>query len=769
MLKVYWFGYGGNSVFAEELRPVLNELQMELITIHEWDNANIKWNRETWLSELQKADIIIIPANFKIQPAKSNNRLTQSLSIGKPVICSPLDAYLQVAKKHPDSFLIANTPEEWKEKLTLLRDNPSIREELSKKALSAAKDYSIDAIGSKWVSALMDTDKVDIIIPTYNNFKCLKLCIESIKECTDLPYNIIVVNNGPDEETHKYLESLGITYIRRERLNFSQANNLGIQAGTAKYVCLLNDDTIVSRGWLGELYKACQGQVGAVGPLSNCDYSWLHEYKINIGGVDLGPGINTYEQILPVIPQIYSFKSPYNEQPDRPWIAFYCIFMPREVIKKVGLLDEKFTNSGEDVDYCYRIRKLGYKIIQNYKSFVFHFGAVGRAILEKENYDAYHEADKQTTAYLNEKWGNKESVVIYSGPAWERWDWSNVDKGGIGGSETWLVCLARELSKLNYRVTVFADCPGQRMMDPVGNVEYLHYTLYPKYVDENWIDYFITSRTTDTLGFPIRAGKIYVMTHDIWLSDKKDYPLYLDKVTKYCVLSKWHWDFVRGHHGIPEEKLTLTRNGLDFSRYKVLGVERHPYRLIYSSSPDRGLDTLLYLFDFIKAEIPQLELHIFYGMFNWREAIKHRNNDWEVKKMEEILAGMKKPGVFDHGRIGQKELAIEQLKSSLWAYPTDFEESFGITAIECQRARIPVIATNYAGLQTTVGDSGILIGSGRKGESFTKEYREKFVAECISILKDHDKWLYWSEKGFKNTENRSWTDVALLWQKLFKE
>jgi hypothetical protein len=80
-----------------------------------------------------------------------------------------------------------------------------------------------------------------------------------------------------------------------------------------------------------------------------------------------------------------------------------------------------------------------------------------------------------------------------------------------------------------------------------------------------------------------------------------------------------------------------------------------------------------------------------------------------------------------------------------------------------------VIATNYAGLQTTVGDSGILIGSGRKGESFTKEYREKFVAECISILKDHDKWLYWSEKGFKNTENRSWTDVALLWQKLFKE
>ena len=323
MLKVYWFGYGGNSILAEELRPIINDLQMELITIHEWDTANIKWDRTTWLTELKKADLVIIPANFKIQPAKSGNRLSQSLALGKPVICSPLDAYLQVAKKHPDSFLIADTQDEWKEKLTLLRDNPSLREELSKKALMAAQDYSIDAIGSKWISALIDTDKVDIVIPTRLNFRCLKLCIESIKECTDMPYNLIVVNNGTDEETHQYLQNQpNITYIKKDKLTFAQANNIGIQAGTAKYVCLLNDDTIVSRGWLGELYKACQGQVGAVGPLSNCDYSWLHEYKINIGGVDLGPGVNTYEQIEPIIPQIYSYKSPYQEQPDRPWIVF---------------------------------------------------------------------------------------------------------------------------------------------------------------------------------------------------------------------------------------------------------------------------------------------------------------------------------------------------------------------------------------------------------------------------------------------------------------
>lgn len=770
MLKVYWFGYGGNSVLAEELRPVINELGMSLTCIHEWDNADIKWQLDTWLSELRKADIIIIPAFYQRQPSKSANRLSQSLALGKPVICSPLDAYLQVAKKHPDSFLIATTPEEWKEKLIQLRDDHELRDRLSQKALEAAKDYSIDAIGEKWISVLTSNDITDIIIPTRHNLKCLKHCIESIRACTDTPYQLIVVNNGQDEETHQYLSQLtNINYIKTEgRLTFSQANNMGIAAGKSKYVCLLNDDTIVSKGWLRELVKACTGDVGGVGPLSNCDQGWLHQYQLSIGGVNLGPGTNTLEQIEPIIPQIYDYRSEFDGRYEQKWIAFYCILIPREVINKVGILDEGFTNTGEDVDYCYRIRKQGYRIIQNYKSFIFHAGAVGRKVLESENYEAYHEADKQTNVYLNAKWG-KESVVIYTGPAWERWDWNNVDKGGIGGSETWLVCLARELSKLNYRVTVFGDFPGQKMMDPVGNVEYLHYTQYPRYVEQNWIDYFITSRTTDTLGFPIRAGKIYVQIHDIWLSNDKNYPLYMDKVTKFCVLSKWHWDFVKSHHGIPDEKLSMTMNGLDFGRYKVLGVERNPYRLIYSSSPDRGLDTLLYLFDFIKAEIPQLELHVLYGFFNWESAIRQRNNDWEMKKMEEIKAGLNKPGVFNHGRVGQKELAIEQLRSSLWAYPTSFTETHCITALECQRARVPVIASNFAGLQTTIGDSGILLGQGYDGESYTKEYREKFVAECISILKDRDKWQYWSERGYQNTEKRSWADVALLWQKLFKE
>lgn len=771
MLKVMTACYGGNAFLAENLRPLIDSMGMRLFTLHEWSSADIKWEISTWLDHLRQADIIICPSNYKIQPEKSANRLTQAMALGKPVICSPLRAYLDVLNSHPGSCLIADTTEEWKEKLTLLRDNPSIREEISRKALIASQSYSIDAMGQKWANLFcnnLSTDKVDIVIPVYTG-TCLKMCLDSIRACTtDIGYNIIVVNNGPNEETHKYLEQQkDIIYKKTGPMTFAKAVNIGIKAGKEKYVCILNDDIIASKGWLSELVNTCKRDpsIGAVGPLSNCDKGWLNSYDITIKGVQLLPGVNTIEQITPIIPDIYSFKSPYSEMPERDWVAYYCTLIPRAVIDKVGVLNEEYINSGEDVDHCNRIKKQGYKIVQNYKSFIMHFGAVSRKGLEKVDYEKYHKDDARTQGILSKIWG-KKSVLLYSGPSWEKWDFRNVDHGGIGGSETWQVCLARELDKLGYRVTMMCDCPEPGIKD--GNIEYWHYSQYGDYVDQYWIDYFISSRTTDTLKFPVRAGKIYVMIHDIFLLSERA-QLFPDKVTKYCVLSDWHRNFFSGYHGVSNDKIVNTANGIDFSRYDV-EVERDPYRMFWSSSLDRGLDTLLYLFPFIKKEIPKLELHIFYGLFNWRKSAELRNDLEQLKKigdLERIIANTE--GVVFHDRVGQRELAIEQKKSSLWAFPTDFEEVFCITSIEAQRAGCPVIASNYAGLQTTIGKSGVLIGSGNKGESYTQAYRQEFLNKCIEILDDSQKWNEWSEKGFENTKKYSWANVALMWKKLFEE
>lgn len=765
-LSVYFFGYGGHAHLAEALRPMIESLGMKLVTIHEWPNADVKWELHTWLPELKKADIIIIPCDYKSFPAKSNNKLTQAMSIGKPTICSPLPAYVEIEKKYPECCLFADSEDEWKEQLLRLRNSQDLRKEISQKALIASQEYHIDVIGSKWIKVITNLKvSTDIVIPTYKNYRGLIQCINSIRSCTPERHRIIVVNNGEDTQIHEYLSKQSdITYIKKERMNFAQAINTGIRASSGNYVMILNDDVIVSRGWLGTLISSCKNQVGVVGPLSNCDYGWLHQIALKIGGVELLPGKNTFEEIEPIIPDIYDFRSPYFDCPERDWVAFYCTLIRRDVLERVGFLNEGFVNSGEDVDLCRRIIKSGFKIMQNYQSFVFHYGAVSRKILEEENSGSYHEADRKTNAYLHYLW-DKKRIVIYTGPMWHRWDFRNVDSGGIGGSETWAVMLARELNKLGYRVQVFADCPESGIKD--GDIDYLHYNEYPKFVEQNWCDYFISSRTTDTFDFPLRAGKKFVQIHDVFLLSQKE-KLHLDKIDKFAVLSKWHWDFVKSYHGIPDEKLILMCNGLDLSRYDQK-IERHPHRLFWSSSLDRGLDTLLYIFDFIKKEIPDLELHIFYGMFNWIEAAKQRNNPDELKKIEEIKSGLKKPGVFYHDRVGQKELAIEQMKSSLWLYTTNFEETFSITAIEAQAAGCPVIASNYAGLQTTVGDSGILIGNGSSGQSFTRECREQFVQKTIEIFKDETMWKFWSERGRKNAEKYSWTNCALKWKELFEK
>ena len=112
-MNVYWFGYGGHAHFAEDLRPTIEELGMNLITIHEHENADVKWNKDTVNVELAKADIIILPCDYKLQNAKSNNKLTQAMSLGKPIICSPLPAYNRILKEYPDDLIIRlnNLPE----------------------------------------------------------------------------------------------------------------------------------------------------------------------------------------------------------------------------------------------------------------------------------------------------------------------------------------------------------------------------------------------------------------------------------------------------------------------------------------------------------------------------------------------------------------------------------------------------------------------------------------------------------------------------------
>jgi len=217
-LKVMWFGYGGSSWMAEKLRGIIeDDLGMQLITIHEHPNADIKWDLNTVHQEISKADIIIVPANYKRQPFKSNNRLTQSMAYGKPIVCSPLPAYKKIIVHGKNGFITKNdTDYEWKYFLTILRDNPDIRKKMGIEAKKEAQKYTVSKMTDQWKQALINIvsdKKVDVIIPTKNNTAILKECLKSFQNST-LEETVYVIENG--EGVEEVTKELNVPYEVRE-------------------------------------------------------------------------------------------------------------------------------------------------------------------------------------------------------------------------------------------------------------------------------------------------------------------------------------------------------------------------------------------------------------------------------------------------------------------------------------------------------------------------------------------------------------------------
>lgn len=240
--------------------------------------------------------------------------------------------------------------------------------------------------------------KCDIIIPIWNQLEFTKTCIERLIENTIYPYKLILIDNGSDFETRNYIESLkqnrpiGINLIRNEEnLGFVKAINQGLKASNAPYVCILNNDTEPGYGWLSELIEFAKRHpdVGLLNPLCN-------------GHIQRNMTLNEYAKL------ISSNKNKYMEMNQ---CQGFCMLIKREVIDKIGYLDERFGIGGfDDTDYSMRAHRAGYGAVCVYSSYVYHkehksFDKMG----ERKNLQA--EAEKE---YFKKWPKHRRLAVIYS-------------------------------------------------------------------------------------------------------------------------------------------------------------------------------------------------------------------------------------------------------------------------------------------------------------------------------------------------------------------
>ena len=222
-LHVFWFGYGGSSWMAEKMREMIeDDLGMKLVTIHEHPDADFPYSPDTVYDLLKQADIIIVPANFRRQPCKSNNRLTQAMAMSKAVVCDPMPSYFPVVENYSNAIMTSNgTDLEWRQALMKLRDDEDFRKLLATNASETCGDYGVNKIANKWVNALISLnskeynsvvtykENIDVVIPTKNNLEILNTCLESFKNST-LNETVYIIDNG--EGVQGIVENLNIPY-----------------------------------------------------------------------------------------------------------------------------------------------------------------------------------------------------------------------------------------------------------------------------------------------------------------------------------------------------------------------------------------------------------------------------------------------------------------------------------------------------------------------------------------------------------------------------
>jgi GT2 family glycosyltransferase len=818
--KAVYLGMGGNSFLVTEyLKDTIESAGYDLIVISEWDDATVKWDEETWADEMTKCDVALCPQRVDIQPAKSNVKLTAAMPLGLPVLASPIQSYKEIIE-HGENGFICETKDQWHEALVKLKD-PKTREKIGKAGQEAIKAYALPEITSVWVDTLTklsndelsfpepskdvapqkDRELVDIIIASYGNIDYLKMCVNSILLNTGYPFHIIISDAGSGDDTWKYLKTLkGITVLgeKDKRLTYSEACNAGIRASNTKYFVILNSDVVVSRNWLTNMIDKMDSvdRLAACGVLSNCDRGWLHDnsrapdsprYKMRLekAGIELVPGMKM-EKIKPHVEELYDFMAQSNEEKkgkflQQQWVAVYATAFARCAVNEVGLFDPLYKNGCEDLDLCRRLTSYGYNIGQAIDSFVFHFGGLTRASYESENKASYRKEDVENHMKYKAKW-EKQRIAIYTGPAWEPWNKEKVDQG-MAGSETWASYLAREFVKKGYRCIIYNDLLVDDKTKPVfdrvkdqdgkiyGDVIYRDYRMLQEDIKYDIIDYFISSRTLEPLKNNVHSVRNYVMIHDIWLSPDKNYDIMSWRIQKYGYLSEWHKNFLRMHHGMPEDKMFLTANGVDTSLYADVDSYEKKNRSVYSSSPDRGLFQLLKMLPSIREAVPDFELVVTYGFYNWESSARARGDTDSLAFIEEIKSLMKQDGVVNRGRVSKKELADLQKGSKVLLYPTWFSETFFIGCLDAGFSKNAVLTTDFAGISTTLKDSGVMLppdGLSRRGE-YPASYTNRFVEEAIRLLTDEPYRKEWADKAYRNAQKYTWDKIADRWIEIFEE
>ncbi len=215
--------------------------------------------------------------------------------------------------------------------------------------------------------------RVSILIPVHNRLDLTRACLDSVfATATSSPlFEVIVIDDGSTDGTPEFLHSLHppVRTIQNEaRKSFAEKINMAALLARGEYMCLLNNDTLATAGWLEKLLAAARGnpRIGVV------------------GNRHLTPGTDLINHAGMVFNKRGVAVHLYRGQPADFWPALIsqefqiltaaCWLVKKQTFLELGGFDPAFKNGFEDVDFCLRARQKGYKIFYAADSVIYHHG-----------------------------------------------------------------------------------------------------------------------------------------------------------------------------------------------------------------------------------------------------------------------------------------------------------------------------------------------------------------------------------------------------------
>ena len=382
----------------------------DVSTLKELENVHLLGPRpyEKLPLYLQEFDVCFIPfKRMELTAATDPVKLYEMFSAGKPIVTVDLPELRELG----DLIYVADSADEFASKidqaLSERRQDP-LRGKRKQYAFSNTWDQRFAILLSE-IKALYEP--ISVVVIAYNNKELTRACIDSIFENTTYPaLEVIVVDNASTDGTAQMLAELkndraGMNlYANTKNMGFARAVNQALRKCNGRYVFVVNNDVIVTRGSLSRLIRHLKNDpaIGLICPVTN---SAGNEVSLELPA-----------QYPPDQKWLFSFALRTSRElrgmlfPIRT-VPLYLAGLTRTVLEEVGMLDERFEiGMFEDDDWSHRVRLGGHTTVCAEDVFVFHAGRAAFKLLGEGQYlRVFSENKKRYEA----KWGT--SWIPYAG------------------------------------------------------------------------------------------------------------------------------------------------------------------------------------------------------------------------------------------------------------------------------------------------------------------------------------------------------------------